>query len=578
MRIARPIIRSSCFLAAFAMMGALAPQAQSQQGTRPQDMQGHSNTYSKVFGSHFQTSDRCVACHNGISTPTGEDISIGVNWRTSMMANSGRDPYWISGVRRETIDHPSAASAIQDECTICHMPMMRYESKLIGREGEAFVHFPPGQNTRADRLAEDGVSCSVCHQITGEGLGTRASFVGGFKIDTTQAPGERHEYGPYAVDKGRTTIMRSSSTFQPTEGKNVIQSSELCATCHTLLTKALDPQGQVIGELPEQVPFQEWLHSKYKDEKSCQDCHMPKVPEDVPIASVLPETQPGFSRHTFVGGNFFMQRLLNLHRNDLGVLASPEDLDSAALRTIAHLQAQAARIAIKRLEVHEGRLEAEISVENLAGHKLPTAYPARRVWLHVTVRDGLGKVLFESGALHSDGSIEGNDNDIDPSRFEPHYTEINRPDQVEIYEAIMADPGGRPTTGLLTALRFIKDNRLLPHGFDKQTADDDVAVHGKAETDPNFVGGGDTIRYTVAVGGGEAPFQVEAELWYQPIGYRWAMNLKPYDAAEPKRFVGYYDEAASGSAVLLVRTTAVTNHQITATAAEGGPKLPQPQR
>ena len=82
------------------------------------------------------------------------------------------------------------------------------------------------------------------------------------------------------------------------------------------------------------------------------------------------------------------------------------------------------------------------------------------------------------------------------------------------------------------------------------------------------MGGGDTIRYSVAIGGGEAPFQVEAELWYQPIGYRWAMNLKPYDAAEPKRFVGYYEAMASGSAVMLVRTTAVTSHQVTA-AAEG---------
>jgi hypothetical protein len=130
----------------------------------------------------------------------------------------------------------------------------------------------------------------------------------------------------------------------------------------------------------------------------------------------------------------------------------------------------------------------------------------------------------------------------------------------------MADPTGRPTTGLLTALRFIKDNRLLPHGFDKRTADKDVAVHGEAETDPNFVGGGNTIRYSVVVGGDESSFQVEAELWYQPIGYRWAMNLKPYDAPEPKRFVGYYEAMASGSAVMLVRTMAVTNHQITAVA------------
>ena len=562
MRISKYRIRSSFLLLALVAAGISAPQARSQQGAPGGKIRGQDGPYPKSFGSHFQTSDRCVACHNGLSTSTGEDLSIGVHWRTSMMANAGRDPYWIAGVRRETIDHPTAAAAIQDECTICHMPMMRYESKLAGREGEAFAHFPPGRNSIADRLAEDGVSCSVCHQITGENLGKRESFVGGFKIDTTKPPGERQEYGSFEVSKGHATIMRSSSTFQPVEAKQVIRSSELCATCHTLITQALDAQGRVIGELPEQVPYQEWLHSKYRDTTSCQDCHMPKVQEDVPITSVFGEPRPGFSRHTFVGGNFYMQRLLNRYRDDLGVTAPPEDFDSAANRTIAHLQSEAAKLAIKGLEIRDGRLEVEISVENLGGHKLPTAYPSRRVWLHVTVRDRNGKTLFESGALHPDGSIAGNDNDEDAARFEPHYTEVTRPDQVEIYEAVLGDLEGNVTTGLLTALRFIKDNRLLPHGFDKRSAEKDVAVHGEAEMDQDFTGGGDTIRYSVAVGG-EGPFEVEAELWYQPIAYRWAMNLKPYDAVEPKRFVGYYEATASGSGVMLVRTTAVTSNRIT---------------
>jgi hypothetical protein len=571
MRIGRRTIRVSFVLLVFAIAGGCGAQAQPGQGAQAAHVVVSNASYPKTFGTHFQTSDRCVACHNGISTPTGQDVSIGVAWRTSMMANSGRDPYWIAGVRRETIDHPVAAAAIQDECTICHMPMMRYESKLIGREGEAFVHFPPGHNTRADQMAEDGVSCSVCHQITGEGLGTRASFVGGFKIDTSRPADERHEYGPFDVDKGHTTIMRTSSTFQPIEETKVTRSSELCATCHTLLTKALDAEGKEIGELPEQVPYQEWLHSRYKNERSCQDCHMPKVPQDVPITSVLGEPRQGFSQHTFVGGNFFMQRLLNRFRGDLGVQAPPEDLDSAAVRTIVHLQSEAAKIRINRQAVRNGRLEAEISIENLGGHKLPTAYPSRRVWLHVTVRDPRGQVVFESGALRPDGSIVGNDNDADATRFEPHYEEINRPGQVEIYEAILADREGKVTTGLLTGLRFIKDNRLLPHGFDKRTAGKDIAVHGKAEADPDFTGGGDTICYSVPLSGGEGPYQVEAELWYQPIAYRWAMNLKPYDAAEPRRFVGYYQEMASGSAVMLVRATAATNRAPAATTAGAVP-------
>jgi hypothetical protein len=539
----------------FAIAAALVPRAQSQQSALSGKAATRGISADQGASNHFQTSDRCVACHNGMTTRTGEDVSIGVNWRTSMMGNAGRDPYWMAGVRRETIDHPTAATLIQDECSICHMPMMRYEAKLAGSEGEAFAHLPPDLNTLSDRLADDGVSCSVCHQITGQNLGKRESFVGGFKIDEKAAPGERNIYGPFEIDKARTTIMKSSSTFKPMKGEQ-IASSELCATCHTLLTQSLDAQGKVIGEFPEQVPYQEWLHSAYKETRSCQSCHMPVVKEDVPITSVFGEPRSGFSRHTFLGGNFFMQRVLNRFRNDLSITAPPQEMDAAVNRTIAHLQSEAAQVAVRSLEIRSGRLEAGISVENLGGHKLPTAYPSRRTWLHVTVRDRSGRAIFESGALNPTGSIQGNDNDGDPTSCEPHYTEITRPDEVQIYEAVMVDSEGAVTTGLLAAVRYAKDNRLLPRGFDKRTADKDVAVHGDAEGDADFAGGGDQIRYSVAVGDAQGPFQVEAELWYQPIAYRWAMNLKKYDAMEPRRFVGYYEEAASGSGVMLAHATA----------------------
>jgi len=547
------ILSSSLAAAVLLISLVLAPHASSRPA--PKDKKAVNIYANRSYGTHFQTSDRCMACHNGLITPSGEDISIGVNWRTSMMGNAGRDPYWMAGVRRETIDHPTAAKLIGDECTICHMPMMRYEAKLAGGEGEPFAHLPPDPGKLGDRLATDGVSCSVCHQIMPEGLGTAASFVGGFKIDENTTNRQRHEYGPFDVDKGHTTIMRSSATFEPKEGKQ-IRSSELCATCHTLLTKALDSNGSVIGELPEQVPYQEWLHSEYKDTKSCQACHMPVVEEDVPITGVFGEPRPGFSRHSFVGGNFFMQRLLNRNRKDLALTALPAELDSAVDRTIAYLQKDSAKIAIPIMEVRNGRVDAEITVENLGGHKLPTAYPSRRVWLHVTVRDRNGKDVFESGALNPNGSIVGNDADADATRFEPHYTEITRPDQVQIYESVMGDANGKPTTGLLTAVRFLKDNRLLPHGFDKNTADAQIAVVGDAKSDPNFDGAGDSIRYSVALGDAQGPFTVDAELWYQPIGFRWAMNLKPYDAPEPRRFVGYYEEAASGSGVMLTKASA----------------------
>ena len=76
--------------------------------------------------------------------------------------------------------------------------------------------------------------------------------------------------------------------------------------------------------------------------------------------------------------------------------------------------------------------------------------------------------------------------------------------------------------------------------------------------DADFAGGGDRVRYSVDVAGAAGPFQVEVELRFQPIGYRWAQNLKPYDAPETKRFVGYYDSMASTSSEVLARAAAIS--------------------
>src|ERR1700736_3288035 len=116
----------------------------------------------RVLKPEFHTSDRCVACHNGMRTKSGEDISIGFDWRSSMMANSARDPYWQGSVRRESLDHPESKKAIEDECAICPRRRARYESKLQGREGEVFSHLLFDASKREDKLAADGVSCSLC--------------------------------------------------------------------------------------------------------------------------------------------------------------------------------------------------------------------------------------------------------------------------------------------------------------------------------------------------------------------------------------------------------------------------------
>jgi hypothetical protein len=106
---------------------------------------------------------------------------------------------------------------------------------------------------------------------------------------------------------------------------------------------------------------------------------------------------------------------------------------------------------------------------------------------------------------------------------------------------------------LLTAVRYVKDNRLLPAGFDKRTAHADVAVHGAAIDDADFVAASDAVRYSIDIGAAQRPFDVTVTLRFQPIAFRWAANLNARAAPEITRFAGYFREMAHESSVVIAR-------------------------
>jgi hypothetical protein len=511
----------------------------------------HVPAVSRQAASLFKTSEECVACHNGLRTSANEDVSIGTMWASTIMANSARDPYFHAGLRREVMDHPSQAAEIQHECAGCHAPMLQRAAHADGRLTDVLSQLPVRADTSSPehRLAADGVSCTVCHQISADRLGTRDSFNGQFRLAAI-GPEPRQAFGPYIVDAGRARIMRSVTGFAQTEAPH-IRESALCATCHTLYTKARDSSGRVVGEFPEQMNFQEWQHSAFSGEqRSCQACHMPEVTGRTRIASVLGEPRDGLSRHLFVGGNVLVLRMFDRYRSDLGVAAPSAGLEATARATIRQLQSDTAAVTLLS-ERRPDAVVADVTIRNLTGHKFPTGYPSRRAWIHLTARDEHGRVVFESGALGADGAIAGNDNDGDATTYEPHYDELRRPDQVQIYETIIGDSGNAVTTGLLRATRYLKDNRLLPRGFDKAAAHTDIAVHGDARNDATFSGDGDRVHYVLPV----ATADIHVELRYQPIAFRWAQNLRAYDAPEPRRFVNYFTAMAADSSVVVAQAT-----------------------
>jgi hypothetical protein len=123
----------------------------------------------------------------------------------------------------------------------------------------------------------------------------------------------------------------------------------------------------------------------------------------------------------------------------------------------------------------------------------------------------------------------------------------------------MGDYAEHVTTGLLYGSHYLKDNRLLPRGFAKANAPREVAVQGAAADDADFIGGSDSVAYSVPLSNAGGPLNVTAELLFQSIGYRWAQNLRTYDAPEPQRFVRLYEQHANESSTLLSRAAVTAN-------------------
>lgn len=515
---------------------------------------------------HFAASGLCAACHTNMSDAAGADVSTDRLWKASMMANSGRDPYWLASVRHEVLGAPDLKAVIEDKCATCHVPMAATAAHLAGEQAAVLDGGLTDPANPAYPLAVDGVSCSLCHQILADNFGKPESFSGNFLVDETTPMGGRPSFGPFEPDPAGAPLMKSVSGFLPVQSEHIRQ-AELCATCHTLYTPYLDASGQVAGEFPEQTPYLEWLNSAYAGSQTCVDCHMPPIQGEVQLSVTGGPLRAGARQHTFSGGNAYMGRIFRQFGVELGLPASSQQVEAMIAANEKLLTSpgpqgserptgvQAASIELLDLQTEGDTLTGRLVVQSQTGHKFPTSFPSRRAWLHLTLKDAAGQVVFESGAVNPDGSIQGNLNDQDPSGYEPHYQTLSDASQVQIYEAILGDTDEAVTTTLLRAAYYLKDNRLLPAGFDLTSASPDIAPQGEAAQDGDFTAGGDTLLLAIPLNGAQGPFTLEAELLYQSIGYRWAMNLGEVSAPEIERFLGYYN-AVPNLPVVISRFTA----------------------
>lgn len=523
--------------------GGESDAAAAQGGSvEPTESGSSSATYtpaalSTATSAHFSGSGNCTLCHStdgktALIDASGTTVDIGADWSATMMANSARDPFWRAMVSAEVAAQPALKTEIEAKCTTCHAPMAKTEA---AKSGASFgIADLEAEDSRGE-LARDGVSCTVCHQIRPDNLGTAASWSGGFEIGD-----DRRIFGPYVDITPQP--MTNQSGFTPVYGAH-IKESRLCGTCHTLHTPVVDDAtGRLTGaQFPEQMPYREWEASRYgrAEGQSCQGCHMPAAQGAVRITNRpdwLTTTHEPFGKHHFVGGNAFMLSLMKENGAKLGLAATPAAMDATLARTRESLRTRTATLQASASLAND-RLTIPVTVTNLTGHKFPTGFPSRRAWLHLVVTDTTGRKVFESGAYGADGEIAGLD-----SSFEPHYDEITRADQVQIYEPVMRNTSGAVTYRLMTAAAYAKDNRLLPAGMDPQTNDPDIRPQGTA-TDANFTGGADTVTYRIDTAGSAAPFKIQVELLYQTVAPRFVAAMRGYSTTEVRSFGEMYDRA-----------------------------------
>ncbi len=488
----------------------------------------------------FMGSGRCAGCHGvdmdvlnpplALVNSAGENVGPTENWRATMMANSAKDPMWRAKLAHETLVNPGHAGELTNKCTSCHAPLGRFEAAHDG------IEYFTTEMLDADSLARDGVSCMACHAQQIETAGLTFSGELHYNPDTIWGP-------VFSIAKDglplQDFIMANFVGLSPIPSSKVSK-SEVCAGCHTLVTNTADLQGAATGtRFIEQATYHEWLNSSYNTEdltaQECQTCHMPRTQEPIIVASGydwLPGREP-FGQHWFVGGNSFMLELMKNRIDELGLTANENHFQTVINRTIDNLQNHSATLQVVEGAIDSDTARYTVKLTNLAGHKLPSGYPARRAFVEFVMTDEDGNEVFHSGKINTDYEVQGQD-----PTWEPHYDLItDDANEVQIYEMVMGDVIGNVTTVLERAHHMIKDNRLVPAGFSTtHAAYDTTMVVGAAATDPNFNvfnglegSGTDEIHYHVPLDGVTGNVTITARLWYQSLPPKWNQEMFAMD-------------------------------------------------
>ena len=276
----------------------------------------------------FGSPEGCM-CHSDLRS----------QWTKSMHAKALDDPLYQAVLNKAKKE---AGAAVGEYCETCHAPGAIMMNTIDRAKGN---------------IADTGITCSFCHQVTAQTANEPGNTSLGFPQD-----------GPDGVYRAHITDHKA---MHPAGSIELFGSAEFCGACHNVNHPA--------NRTPLETTYTEWKESSYaKDGITCQNCHMSAVPDTrAPYraaAAMGAPTRDNIFAMTFIGSN----------------VAQGGGADAKSLlETAASVKIEAPEIVAPGTGA-----KAKVSVTNKgAGHSLPTGLTeVRRMWLDISLIGADGTV------------------------------------------------------------------------------------------------------------------------------------------------------------------------------------------
>ena len=307
------------------------------------------------------------------------------DWSGSVHALAFTDPVYQGELNKA---FKAVGHEVTRQCEGCHSPAGVVTGEIKG----------PG-NAGLSTMALAGVSCDICHSISG--------------VTHWQTPSHEPENGSFILTPGVDTPdgvkLIKRGPFKPSDNcgmgfHDCVESplhlrAELCASCHQVY--------HYDSHFPLEATYLEWKHGPYAQKGIlCQDCHMVATETFIQSADSFTKPQRAQYRHFFSGANYLLYFLGEAAAKKAGDEKLAANMKQKFDMAVAKLKA-AADLEVSPVYRNGMLTEVKVRVKNIrAGHNLPTSLTnVREMWLEVTARDAGGAVVVMSGGLDSAGTL-----------------------------------------------------------------------------------------------------------------------------------------------------------------------------